>query len=322
MAVWENAIITNKGLALLAKLSNGNTLSLVRAVAGAGFVDPAALKYQTEVSDVRQDLAFATQSYPEEGKCAVPVKLTNSGVSAAYPAKQIGIMAFDPDEGDILFMIAQETSGKGTDIPAEKEMPGFSAAWTFYLQYGQADGVEVAVDPSNTVTSAEVQTLIEGHNTEKNPHAGVLATSGELSSHANNQNNPHNVTAAQLGLDKVANTADSEKNVAFASEAGTARKVQYGVIIRFNGGRTEGTNMWTYDGSTSRSINITPEKIGAATADHGHTAADVGALPASGGKMTGAITLKGVYLTEGVDYGDEFPSTAPKGKLFLKRVVV
>ncbi len=86
-------------------------------------------------------------------------------------------------------------------------------------------------------------------------------------SHADSTKNPHNVTAEQVGLGKVNNTADSEKNVAFASEAGVGRKVEYPLTVRYNGGSTEGTDKWTYDGSTSRSINITPEKISAAKKD-------------------------------------------------------
>lgn len=89
----------------------------------------------------------------------------------------------------------------------------------------------------------------------------------KLSGHAGDTNNPHTVTKAQVGLDKVNNTADSEKSVKFASEAGVGRKVQYPIEIHLDGGRTEGTDQFTYDGSTSRSVNITPEKIGGAEKD-------------------------------------------------------
>ena len=75
------------------------------------------------------------------------------------------------------------------------------------------------------------------------------------------------LSKSDVGLDKVDNTSDSEKSVKFASEAGVGRKVQYGLEIHLNGGRTEGTDLWTYDGSTSRSVNVTPEKIGAAKKD-------------------------------------------------------
>ena len=70
------------------------------------------------------------------------------------------------------------------------------------------------------------------------------------------------------GLTNVDNTPDFEKYVAYAQRAGTADKAKYGLTIRFNGGRTTNTDMWEYDGSTSRTVNITPEKIGAVPNDH------------------------------------------------------
>ena len=89
----------------------------------------------------------------------------------------------------------------------------------------------------------------------------------KLSGHADDKNNPHGVTAEQIGLGNVSNTSDSEKYVKFAQEAGMARKSQYALTVRLNGGRTENTDQFTFDGSTSRTVNITPEKISAAKKD-------------------------------------------------------
>lgn len=41
------------------------------------------------------------------------------------------------------------------------------------------------------------------------------------------------------------------------------------VTVTLNGGTTEGTNKFTYDGSAAKTINITPGNIGAAAASHG-----------------------------------------------------
>lgn len=92
----------------------------------------------------------------------------------------------------------------------------------------------------------------------------------KLSGHADSKENPHGVTAAQVGLDKVDNTPDSEKAVAFASEAGVGRKVAQTLVLRFNGGKTENTDLFTYDGSGGKSINVTPERISAAEKDLGN----------------------------------------------------
>lgn len=77
------------------------------------------------------------------------------------------------------------------------------------------------------------------------------------------------ITPEWLGLGNVDNTADTDKYVAYAQRAGQADKVQSALTLRLNGGRTEGTNAWTFDGSTGRSVNITPAKVGAVAVSQG-----------------------------------------------------
>lgn len=175
MNIWENAVITTKGLALQAKLISGTSLIITRAVTGAGYVNPTLLPSQTAVTTPKQTLVFKSLSYPEAGKVAVPAYITNDGLTTGYTAMQVGFYATDPDEGEILYFIAQATSGTGTVVPSAAEMPGFTAEWTFYFQYGQADTVNVTVDPSNTVSRSDVTTMIQTHNTSADAHEGVLA---------------------------------------------------------------------------------------------------------------------------------------------------
>ena len=160
MNIWENAVITTKGLALLAKLVAGNTLTITRAVTGSGYVTPGLLQSQTAVTDIKQELTFSKVSYPSAGKCALPCRLKNDALDTGYTANQVGIYATDPDDGEILFFIAQAAAEKGTAIPSKTEMPGYSAEWTFYFQYGQADSVSVTVDPSNTVSYQQMTSYI------------------------------------------------------------------------------------------------------------------------------------------------------------------
>ena len=162
MNVWENAVITSKGIALLAKLSQGNTLTITKGLTGAGYVTPGLLQQQTDVTSPKQELSFRSASYPEEGNCKLLCVLTNDELSTGYTATQVGIYAEDPDEGEILYFIAQAASGHGTVVPSAAEMAGYSAEWSFYFQYGQADGVNVTVDPSNTVSQQEVEALLKG----------------------------------------------------------------------------------------------------------------------------------------------------------------
>jgi hypothetical protein len=69
----------------------------------------------------------------------------------------------------------------------------------------------------------------------------------------------------------VDNTPDIEKKVAYADEAGAAKKTVGNLILQFNGGNTENTDKFTYDASSNKSINITPEGIGASANGHEHS---------------------------------------------------
>ena len=42
-----------------------------------------------------------------------------------------------------------------------------------------------------------------------------------------------------------------------------SKQTQSSLVIKLNGGTTEGTNMFTFNGSSAKSINITPSSLGA-----------------------------------------------------------
>lgn len=73
----------------------------------------------------------------------------------------------------------------------------------------------------------------------------------------------------------------------------TSLKNPTSLILRLNGGTTEGTNQFTYDGSTAKTISITPSGIGAATSGHNHDSAYLGktATAAAATKLATARTV-------------------------------
>lgn len=73
------------------------------------------------------------------------------------------------------------------------------------------------------------------------------------------------LTELQTKLSNVDNTKDADKSVKYASTSGSANKTKGSMVVRLNGGSTEGTDLFTFDGSTGKSVNITPSKIGAAS---------------------------------------------------------
>ena len=68
-----------------------------------------------------------------------------------------------------------------------------------------------------------------------------------------------------------------------SGNAGSANKVNNSIKVQLNGGTTEGTNQFTFDGSAAKTVNITPAGIGAAKADHGTHVTYATAAPAANG---------------------------------------
>ena len=234
--VWS-ASVTEKGAALLAKLTEGSILEIMEAQTGTGTVGSELLAVQTSVSSPKQVAEIQPVAYPEEKKCKLPVTIRNKGLTESYMATQIGVFANDPDEGKILFFLAE---GAGVNIFSETLNPGYSADFEFYVGFGNASGVSVNVDPSNSVTYEGMENYVAAQFAELVP--------------------------------------DSEKHVAYAQRAGEADRTKSSITIRVNGGRTEGTDMWTFNGSVSKSVNITPDKIGAAEKSHTHDVVGLGGI--------------------------------------------
>lgn len=102
------------------------------------------------------------------------------------------------------------------------------------------------------------------------------ADTSSLTSHTGNGD--IHVTAAQKSNWDAAygHSQDAHKYAGSSSKGGAANSVANSMTIKLNGGSTEGTNMFTFNGSAAKSINITPASIGAqasgsyAAASHNH----------------------------------------------------
>lgn len=147
---WTNAAVTEAGLALQAKLVDGQTLGFLRVAAGTGTVDPSVLANQTALANEKQTLTFQPPNVLDGAKIKVPVMLNNIGLESGYTMQQLGFFAEDPDNGEILYAIVQDEVGD--TVPSQTESPGFVIEWAFVFQYGNASEVTVKFDPVGLVS--------------------------------------------------------------------------------------------------------------------------------------------------------------------------
>ena len=66
------------------------------------------------------------------------------------------------------------------------------------------------------------------------------------------------------------------------------------LVIRLNGGTTEGTNQFTYNGTAAKTLSITPSGIGAATSSHTHNMNEIN--DASSQYITAGTVTRKVFL--------------------------
>lgn len=121
------------------------------------------------------------------------------------------------------------------------------------------------------------------------------ASTEVLNNHAEDKSNPHEVTKDQIGLANVDNTADLDKPISNATQSVLDEKADSGDL----------------DAHTTDIEN-----------PHGVTAEQVGALPITGGIMENTLTVCGIVLTDGIDYGtdDMEGKSGTLGQLYFKKV--
>lgn len=94
------------------------------------------------------------------------------------------------------------------------------------------------------------------------------------------------LTASDVGAASSSHTHNYAGSSSAGGAATSANKVNKSMTVKLNGGTTEGTNQFTFDGSTAKSVDITPSGIGAAAANHTHDY-----LPLTGGSLTGNLVV-------------------------------
>lgn len=154
MNIWENAVLTDKGTALQAKLVDGQTLHITKVVSGGAKVPVVNLRQQTNVTDGGKEITL--QPVRIEGdKTILPVLLENIGLEEGYDLWQVGIYAQDPEEGEILYCLAQASEAK--HIPSATEGPGFSITWDFVIKISNTAPFEVDVNSVGLVSIEQFQ---------------------------------------------------------------------------------------------------------------------------------------------------------------------
>ena len=131
MNIWKDVVITEKGLALQNKINGRECIKIYKGRSWSRNDGSRKISHIKQVlRTFRQNISFQTGKAADNG-IEIQILLDNIGLKTAYSLHQIGIYARDPEEGEILYCIAQTSEGKM--IPADQENPGFSITWKIFV---------------------------------------------------------------------------------------------------------------------------------------------------------------------------------------------
>ena len=151
--VFNDSVLTRKGVALLAKAQAGRcTIALTKAALGNGsYSSGEDLTQKTALKSKRQEFSLTTVRVQNATNVYVKFIATNNPPSGAlntgYYVKEIGLFATDPDEGEILYAIATAVSGQEDFMPPYNDL--LPATITFEFLATVANAEETTIEAPN-----------------------------------------------------------------------------------------------------------------------------------------------------------------------------
>jgi hypothetical protein len=178
--------LTSKGHALLLRALEGEALKFTLIQLGNGVAQNA--KNATALSNPLVALPL-TKAVTGSQYIALTSTFSNSNITAGFRITEVGIWAEDPDNAgsEILYALGNEPEGTADYVPS-KDSRILELEYSIMIFVGEAQNVTAEISESLAYASA-----------------------AELKAHIENKQNPHGVTAEQVGLGSVPNVGTDDQ---------------------------------------------------------------------------------------------------------------
>ena len=169
MPNWSGGILTAKGRALQAKVEAGETLTITKMKLGSGTPDPEEIDNLTDLKQPINVMGISSKTV-EDNVCCVTSVILTSNIETAFYAREWGLFAQDPDEGEILYMYT--TDPNPDFIPAKNAALVLSASYALNIAVLNVDNIVVQIDPEGLITT----TMLSNELSKYVPLAGGIMT--------------------------------------------------------------------------------------------------------------------------------------------------
>lgn len=152
---YNNIVLTTSGRKLQNKAQIGVKLEFTRIGVGEGYLpDGSELKDLTGLIDQKVSLEIADMKIIGDGTTAIQAILQNKKLNKGMYKREIGLFANDPDEGEILYAVAN--AGDMADfIPAGTSAEVIENIIELITVIGHAENVTAVIDDSLVYATRE-----------------------------------------------------------------------------------------------------------------------------------------------------------------------
>ena len=158
MANWTGGVLTKWGRELQAKVLAGNTrLELTRIKLGSGSETAEQVDNMRDLYDPKASLGISSVAY-EDNLCTVTGIIITQGIEAGFYAKEWGLFAQDPDEGEILYMISLDNIPDW--IPPGSQALTISASYAMTIAVENTENITVNILPTGLVDVEMLNSIV------------------------------------------------------------------------------------------------------------------------------------------------------------------
>ena len=165
MATYNSSIITEAGIALIAKVTAGQVqdINITRVVTDdSDYSEVENLAALEQPLNLRHSFPISKKEVVNEKTVFLRSVITNKDLDdAGYRITALGVMAQDPDKGEILYAVATAQEGKGDYFDAYNGYLPSTITVDFYIEVSNAAQVIINGGASGPATAEDLEKLAE-----------------------------------------------------------------------------------------------------------------------------------------------------------------
>lgn len=177
MADFSKLYITNKGKALIAKNYAGlATIEFLKMQSSSHQYTATDIPTLTVLQDVKQESLISSKSIYNYCQIMVKAPFTNYELTTGYYVRAFGLIAIDPDEGEILYGVTLENTGN-CYMPAYNDGSVSGIVPTMIATVGTSFDVDLTVDPEAVATIEQLEE-IAGNKPDMGNYTATIPITG------------------------------------------------------------------------------------------------------------------------------------------------